>query len=100
MPSRNRFVQVIPLGLWGLTGLSVLLWSLLPSYLVRWDLMVYKHALLSLRAGHDPYADGSALPRLDQPLAQKHAELRGGAAQRLQELRLHVEHGHARCIAA
>ena len=59
---------------WGLSLTAILIWSLIPSYTAGWDVNVYRHAILSLRAGHDPYADAIAVqqayqhnPRAYQP---------------------------------
>ena len=51
---------------WGLSVVSILVWSLLPSYYTGWDVDVYKNAALSLRAGHDPYADAIAVQKAYQ----------------------------------
>jgi len=42
----------------------IVLWSFLPrysSYVVGWDLQVYRNAAHALAAGHDPYLDGIAV---------------------------------------
>ena len=51
---------------WVLTVASILVWSLIPSYAAGWDVDVYKNAVLSLRAGHDPYADAIAVQKAYQ----------------------------------
>jgi hypothetical protein len=55
----------------GLALTSILIWSFIPSYSIGWDVDVYKNAIVSLRAGHDPYADAIAVERAYQsnPLA-------------------------------
>ncbi len=51
---------------WIVCVVSILVWSLIPSYAVGWDVDVYKNAVLSLRAGHDPYADAIAVQKAYQ----------------------------------
>lgn len=46
---------------WALSLLSILIWSLLPTYESGWDVAVYRNAVVSLHAGHDPYADAIAV---------------------------------------
>ncbi len=46
---------------WALSLLSILVWSLLPTYSSGWDVAVYRNAVVSLHAGHDPYADAIAV---------------------------------------
>ncbi len=43
---------------------ALAIWSLVPGYVVGWDLQVYRAAIISLRAGHDPYLDGMAVQRI------------------------------------
>jgi len=64
MGGRLSGKRAIPYVFWGLTCLAIVIWSLVPGYVVGWDLNVYKNAILALRAGHDPYADGIAVQRL------------------------------------
>jgi hypothetical protein len=49
---------------WILALTAVAIWSVMPSYVVGWDLRVYETAVRSLMAGHDPYADGNSLQHL------------------------------------
>ncbi|QMV17730.1 DUF2029 domain-containing protein [Granulicella sp. 5B5] len=74
--SRLRYADTAKLArfFWCLSILSIVIWSLIPSYSKGWDIAVYKNAVLSLRAGHDPYADAIAVqeayqlnPRAYQP---------------------------------
>ena len=51
---------------WFLSLTSILVWSLIPSYHIGWDVDVYKNAVLSLRAGHDPYSDAIAVQKAYQ----------------------------------
>lgn len=46
---------------WSCAVLAVVLWSLVPGYVVGWDYAVYGKAIQSLRLGHDPYTDGIAV---------------------------------------
>ena len=55
MVRRGRLVAGIPVAFWILSGISIVVWTQWPRYVVGWDLSVYKLAMLSLRAGHDPY---------------------------------------------
>ena len=48
----------------GLAVLALAIWSQIPGYVVGWDLQVYRAAIFSLRAGHDPYLDGMAVQRI------------------------------------
>ncbi len=47
-----------------LAAIALAVWSQVPGYVVGWDLQVYRAAILSLRAGHDPYVDGMAVQRI------------------------------------
>lgn len=49
---------------WAMAVVAVVIWARVLPFPVGWDLAVYKTALLSLRAGHDPYADGMAVQRV------------------------------------
>ena len=63
MPSRTSLSK-LPTIFWVLTVLALAIWSQVPGYVVGWDLAVYKNAILSLRAHHDPYLDGMAVQRI------------------------------------
>lgn len=54
----------IPQVLWVCALTAITVWALQPGYVVGWDLNVYKAAMMSLRAGHDPYADAMAIQRV------------------------------------
>jgi hypothetical protein len=47
-----------------LASVAILIWGLVPGYVVGWDLHVYENALHALKAGHDPYLDGIAVQRV------------------------------------
>jgi hypothetical protein len=64
MTSRLNGSRTIPRVFWVLAVIAIVIWSQVPSYVVGWDLQVYENALLSQRAGHDPYADGIAVQRV------------------------------------
>ena len=49
---------------WILAITAILVWSRNLHSPPGWDLRVYEHAMASLRAGHDPYADGIAVQRV------------------------------------
>jgi len=59
----------LPVVFWVLAVTAIAIWSQVPGYVVGWDLEVYRNAILSLRAGHDPYADGIAVQRAFHALA-------------------------------
>jgi len=63
MTSRFTRFRSIPFVFWILALTAIFIWSLVPGYVVGWDLQVYRNALVSLQAGHDPYADGIAVQR-------------------------------------
>lgn len=50
----------LPILLWVAALAFLPLWPHLAHHPVLWDLDVYRQTILSLRAGHDPYADGIA----------------------------------------
>jgi hypothetical protein len=56
---------------WVLSITSIVIWALIPSYRIGWDVDVYHQAIDSLRAGHNPYADAIAVEQAYQlnPLA-------------------------------
>lgn len=54
---QRRAVQA----LWFLVFVSLLIWFAVPHYVWLWDLQIYKTAVLSVRAGHDPYLDGMGI---------------------------------------
>ena len=56
--------RIIARVFWVLATITVIAWALQPGYVVGWDLAVYKAAILSLRAGHDPYLDATAIQRV------------------------------------
>ena len=56
-------VRTIPYVFWVLASSAILIWSLVPTYVVGWDLEVYENAIRALRLGHDPYLDGIAVQR-------------------------------------
>jgi hypothetical protein len=57
MTTKSRTVCVVPLIFW-ICALTTLLYrALVPGYILGWDLTVYKKAMVSLKAGHDPYLD-------------------------------------------
>lgn len=45
---------------WCLSLLAIAIWASQPGYVIGWDLSVIRSAIVSLRAGHDPYADAIA----------------------------------------
>ena len=61
MKSRFKDASLIARIFWVLALTSIFIWSLIPSYDKGWDVDVYKNAMVSLRAGHDPYADAIAV---------------------------------------
>jgi hypothetical protein len=52
--SGNRRVALV---FWVLAVMALIAWALMPGYVVGWDLLVIRDAVLSIRAGHDPYHD-------------------------------------------
>ena len=60
------FGRRIPLAavVWVAVAISLAVWTQIPSYVVGWDLRIYRNAIDSLRAGHDPYLDGMAVQRV------------------------------------
>jgi hypothetical protein len=48
---------------WVLAIVAVVVWGASLSLQLGWDLHIYKTALLSLQAGHDPYAEATAIRR-------------------------------------
>ncbi len=63
MTSGLTFYRRVAVTFWVLSSIAILVWGLVPSYVVGWDLHVYENALHSLKAGHDPYLDGTAVQR-------------------------------------
>jgi hypothetical protein len=55
MISRSRVNAGIPFVFWILAVITIAVLAMRPGYVVGWDLDVYRQAVLSLRAGHDPY---------------------------------------------
>ncbi len=64
MKFRFTGYRAVALVFWVLAIGAVLIWGLLPRYIIGWDLRVYGNAITSLRAGHDPYSDGIAVQRI------------------------------------
>jgi hypothetical protein len=48
---------------WALALTAIAIWSVVPGYVVGWDLQIYENAVHALHAGHDPYVDGIAVQR-------------------------------------
>jgi len=59
---RRRW-QRVAVVLWCCALTALVVWALQPGYVVGWDLNVYRAAMDSMRAGHDPYADAMAIQR-------------------------------------
>ena len=57
LPLSPTAERLIPRIFWSCAVLAIVIWALVPGYDAGWDLRVYKAAILSLRAGHDPYED-------------------------------------------
>jgi len=64
LPLSPTAERLIPRIFWSCAVLAIVIWGLVPGYDAGWDLRVYKAAILSLRAGHDPYEDGMAAQRI------------------------------------
>lgn len=64
MTSQLTRIQWVSRVFWVLAITAILIWSMVPSYLVGWDLRVYGDAIKSLQAGHDPYVDGTTIQRI------------------------------------
>lgn len=69
--SVSRFVPLSPLAqrripriFWSCAILAIVIWASVPGYDAGWDLRVYKAAIVSVRAGQDPYEDGMARQRV------------------------------------
>lgn len=60
---RKRDTYRVPAVFWLLTAATVVLLLWVASHRYGWDLQVYQSGMMSLRAGHDPYADGMELQR-------------------------------------
>jgi len=81
MGDRPHVFRSIPRVFWVLSVTAILIWSLVPGYVVGWDLNVYKAAIVSLRNGHDPYADAIAIQRVfHAQLLAEHRTLGPGMA--------------------
>lgn len=66
---------------WVLCITAIAIWSLIPGYVVGWDLKVYKAAIVSLQNGHDPYADAMAIQReVHAQLLAEHSTLPPGVS--------------------
>jgi hypothetical protein len=66
MMSRFRDARFVARIFWILAVLSIAIWSQIPSYSVGWDVDVYKSAIASVGAGHNPYEDAMAVQRAYQ----------------------------------
>lgn len=71
VPIQNQVVAettrreiVVPRIVWACALIALLCWAFSPGYVVGWDLDVYKAAIVSLRAGHDPYLDATNIQRV------------------------------------
>jgi hypothetical protein len=67
MVSRFNVYRVVSIVFWIFAFVTAIVWVFSSSSSVvdpGWDLHVYEKAILSLRAGHDPYADGIAIQRI------------------------------------
>lgn len=64
MMSRLTQIQWVSKVFWILAIVAILIWTMVPGYVVGWDLRVYGDAIKTLSAGHDPYADGSMIQRI------------------------------------
>ena len=76
MIRRSFFLRVLPCIFWISALITIPIWASIqiPQWtsrnLCRWDFDVYSRAIRSLKAGHDPYLDGTAL----QESVQKNGE--------------------------
>ncbi|MFC6647309.1 hypothetical protein ACFQBQ_17380 [Granulicella cerasi] len=61
--SGTQATRIVPRTFWVCAVIAIVVWALVPNYVVGWDLNVYKAALISLRHHHDPYADAIAVQR-------------------------------------
>lgn len=64
MAQRIAWARLLPRILWVCALIAIVAWALQPGYVVGWDLNVYRDAMRSLLAGHDPYADAMAIQRI------------------------------------
>jgi hypothetical protein len=65
MMSRFNVYRAISIVFWILALVTAVVWVFSSASVAPgWDLQVYEKAILSLRAGHDPYADGIAIQRI------------------------------------
>ncbi|SNS96749.1 hypothetical protein SAMN05421770_103266 [Granulicella rosea] len=63
MTTRFPGARKVPYVFWILALTAIVAWSLVPGYVVGWDLNIYRAAIASMHAGHDPYADATAAQR-------------------------------------
>ena len=60
---RSIWYRILPIVFWVVALATVPILSSVQEPATGWDLHVYANAVQSLRAGHDPYADGIAVQR-------------------------------------